>query len=126
MTNAIDTVIQKSAQVLKLIYVEPLLTVLDMGEADTDIQNDFNHLNITIDNLIKHELKWLYQNYNLKLDIEFTINSTRLGTAVYSYPLQHVWVNLTCPTSPKFKRERPNERLVVDGKFKLPPLLLLQ
>ena len=115
MTNAIDTVIQKSAQVLNLIYVEPLLTILDMGEADTDIQNDFTHLNTTIDNCVKHEVKWLHLRYSLKIDIHFTINTTRSSTATYSYPLKHWWVNLTCPVSPKFKQQRPDERLIVDG-----------
>lgn len=124
MTNAIDTVIQKSAQVLNLIYVEPLLTILDMGEADTDIQNDFTHLNTTIDNCVKHEVRWLHLRYSLKIDIHFTINTTRSSTATYSYPLKHLWVNLTCPVSPKFKQQRPDERLIVDGnRFMLPPLL---
>lgn len=120
MTNAIDTVIQKSAQVLKLIYVEPLLTMLDMGEADTDIQNDFTHLNTTIDNLVKYEIKWLHLRYSLKINTDFTINTTRLDGATYSYPLQHMWVNLTCPVSPKFKQHRPDERLISNGKFTLP------
>ena len=126
MTNAIDTVIQKSASVCKLIYVEPLLTVLDMttssenSEVDTDIQNDFSHLNITVNDLIKHELLWLYTNYNFKIDKDFTINTLQLPLSKYSYPLKNTWVNLSVTPSNQFKTDRPNQRLVVNGVYCLP------
>ncbi len=122
MTNAIDTVIQKSGDELTLLYVEPLYVLLDMvsetQKVDTDIQYNFTHLNCSLDILIKTEIIWLYEKYNLRIDENYTI-TTLPNNEIYSYPLQNSWVNLKIQPSPKFKRERPNQRLKIDNEFVL-------
>jgi hypothetical protein len=120
MTNAIDTVIQKSANELTLLYVEPLYVLLDMvsetQKVDTDIQYNFTHLNCSLDILIKTEIIWLYEKYNLRIDENYTI-TTSPNNEIYSYPLQNSWVNLKIQPSSTFKHERPNQRLKVDNEF---------
>lgn len=120
MTNAIDTVIQKSGDELTLLYVEPLYVLLDMvsetQKVDTDIQYNYTHLNCSPDILIKTEIIWLYEKYNLRVDENYTI-TTLPNNEIYSYPLQNSWVNLKIQPSLEFKRQRPNQRLKVDDEF---------
>lgn len=124
MTNAIDTVIQKSADHLTLLYVEPLYVMLNMASGnekiDTDIQNNMNNLNCDIITIIQTEVDWLYHNYNLKVEKDFTVNKFQeMGDKVlYSYPIyKDAWVNLIVTPSPKFKLERPYERLKLDSEY---------
>ncbi len=123
MTNAIDTIIQKSADELTLVYVEPLYVLLDMADSitlvDTDIQNNFQNLNCSINELIKTEIIWLYKKYNLHINENYTITNYHDTTIEYSYsyPLQNIWVNLKIQPSTQFKYDRPNQRLKVEDKF---------
>jgi GR25 family glycosyltransferase involved in LPS biosynthesis len=42
MTNAIDTMMQKASDVVKVAYVVPSICSAELASDDTDIQNDFN------------------------------------------------------------------------------------
>lgn len=123
MTNAIDTVIQKSADVLSLVYVEPQFIFLDMTteteKYDTDIQYNYENLNYPLYELIKDEIIWLYDKYNLRINENYTLTTTKNENSVYTYPLLFSWVNLKINPSPAFKLERPNQRLKLDDKFYL-------
>lgn len=122
MTNAIDTVIQKSADVLSLIYVEPQMVYLDMttetDKFDTDIQYNFTNLSCEFDELVKKEIIWLYEKYNLRINENYTLTNCK-DNKVYSYPLMTAWINLKINPSPQFKLDRPNQRLKLDDRFYL-------
>lgn len=111
MTNAIDTVMQKSADHLNVAYLEPLLVVLDMNkEGDTDIQ--FNYDSCTKDtiSLIKDEVKFL-QGLGEK---DYKISKFYDKDCIYSYPLgdcAHVIFKNSRP-SEKLIKARPDQRLI--------------
>lgn len=123
MTNAIDTVIQKSADILSLIYVEPQMIFLDMttdtNKFDTDIQYNFTNLNCPIEESIKKEIIWLYEKYNLRIYENYTLTNYKDDTKVYSYPLQKAWINLKITPTEQFKMSRPEQRLKYGDKFYL-------
>lgn len=122
MTNAIDTVMQKSANFLKIAYLEPLLVVLDMDkEGDTDIQFNFESCaqNDTIQ-LIKDEIKYLNSlGYSYKVD--YVISKFHNDFSEYSYPLKDAFVLFKIKPSDILLKSRPRHRLysesIVDGKY---------
>ncbi len=118
MTEAIDTIIQKSADELTLVYVEPLYVIADVA-VDTDIQNNFESLDCSLDELINSEIKWLSKNYNLHINEHYTITTDYCTTTEYSYPLKNAWINLKIQPSIQFQYDRPNQRLKVGDQFHL-------
>ncbi len=121
MTEPIDTMILRSADNLKLVYVEPLYVIADVlsleTQVDTDIQNNFENLNCSLDELINSEMEWLSKNYNLLLNQHYTITTDCCTMTEYSYPLKNAWVNLKIQPSIQFKYDRPNQRLKVNNQF---------
>lgn len=65
MTNGIDTVQQKAADVLDIYYCKPHLIYTDCctpeNKVDTDIQNDFKSLTIPVDKRLSEETKFYSQ-----------------------------------------------------------------
>jgi GR25 family glycosyltransferase involved in LPS biosynthesis len=113
MTNAIDTVMQKSADHLNVAYLEPLLVVLDMNkEGDTDIQFNFESCARDIISLIQDEVRFL-----IKLgEKDYTISKFE-KEGDYTYKLDSAFVVVNNP-SDKLRQLRPNQRLIgCDGKF---------
>lgn len=124
MTNAIDTMMQKSADVMKVGYVFPDYVILDMTDKqiDTDIQFDFNSCcgNEDTKTLISDEIKMLYTKFNMKYDIDYTI--TKFDTNNSTYKLRddiYVVVNDYNNLPDEFKKCRPTERLKFNGKYYL-------
>lgn len=111
MTNAIDTVMQKSADYLNVAYLEPLLVVLDMNkEGDTDIQFNYDSCAKDTISLIKDEIKFLYSLG----EKDFTISKFHDTQCTYSYPLgnnAHVLFKNKRP-SDKLIKSRPDQRLI--------------
>lgn len=111
MTNAIDTVMQKSANFLNVAYLEPLLVVLDMNkEGDTDIQFNYDSCAKDTISLIKDEVKFL-QSLGEK---DYKISKFYDRDCVYSYPLgnnAHVIFKNHRP-SDKLIKARPDQRLI--------------
>ena len=111
MTNAIDTVMQKSADHLNVAYLEPLLVVLDMNkEGDTDIQFNYDSCAKDTISLIKDEVKFL-QNLGEK---DYKISKFDDKDCIYSYPLgnnAHVIFKNSRP-SEKLIKARPDQRLI--------------
>lgn len=124
MTNAIDTVMQKSANILKVAYLEPLLVVLDMDkEGDTDIQFNFESCaeQDTIQ-LIKNEIKYLNNlNYSYKQDYIISKFPANNKFYKYSYPLKDAFVLFETEPSNVLLKSRPRQRLynesIVDGEY---------
>lgn len=121
MTNAIDTVMQKSANVLNVAYLEPLLAVLDMNkEGDTDIQFNFESCALDTIQLIKNEIKYLTSlGYVYKKD--FLISKFNNEYCEYVYPLKDAFVLFHTKPSNILLKSRPRHRLysesIVDGKY---------
>ena len=111
MTNAIDTVMQKSADYLNVAYLEPLLVVLDMNkEGDTDIQFNYDSCAKDTISLIKDEVKFL-QSLG---EVDYKISKFYDSDCVYSYPLgnnAHVIFKNHRP-SDKLIKARPDQRLI--------------
>jgi len=104
MTNAIDTVMQKSADHLNVAYLEPLLVVLDMNkEGDTDIQFNYDSCAKDTISLIKDEVKFL-QNMNVD-EKDYKISKFYDSNCAYSYPLGNNAYVL-------FKNRRPSDKLI--------------
>lgn len=115
MTNAIDTVMQKSADYLNVAYLEPLLVVLDMNkEGDTDIQFNYESCAKDTISLIKDEIQYL-QNLG---ENNFTISKFAIDNPQYSYPLRdaHVIFKNTKP-SDTLVQNRPNQRLINGRRY---------
>ena len=109
MTNAIDTVMQKSANYLNVAYLEPLLVVLDMNkEGDTDIQFNYDSCAKDTISLIKNEVKFL-QSLG---EVNYKISKFADPDCAYTYPLRDAHVIFKTRPSEKLIKLRPDQRLI--------------
>lgn len=108
MTNGIDTVQQKSADYLNIYYLTSHLIFSECYDGkkliDTDIQFDFDNLEITLEDLVKNEIDY-YSQKNIKVNIKEFNN---LNPNDIYYFLDDKW---TCSFSPEqITKEIENER----------------
>lgn len=145
MTNAIDTMIQKNLDNLNAYYSEPYIVKADCYDynphVDTDIQTNFNYLEISLDDKLNMEKNFFINNFLMIIQIESVLDLDNLNsnqdTMVYSLKdtreniktainicknkdLYHYTIDdvvlfvITSPTD-KIKQQRSQDRLKKNG-----------
>lgn len=86
MTNGIDTIQQKASNCLNVYYCHPRLVYSDCytgtsSSVDTDIQNDFKSLSISVEKRLGMEIKYYGSLYDLENNVNSFIKKIEIGEA---------------------------------------------
>ncbi len=128
MTNAIDTMVQKAANVCNIYYTVSDYAVAKMyyvdNDADTDIQNVYDTVAESKEVLIEKEILFLSS-----LDIsDYIISDDEKDDCIFKYKLKDVWVIIfsgKCESINKLKRQRFTQRIHVNDNNGVKPYLYL-
>jgi GR25 family glycosyltransferase involved in LPS biosynthesis len=141
MTNAIDTMQQKSADILDVYYCIPQLAYAECcttnPSKDTDIQNNFTSLTIPVSDRLNRDIQYFSMFGKVETTTDYDtakslvnikevfcviysgVDAISLQTEfTYSYPLStsHLII-LTQEPSEEIKEQRFFQRLLVNGKY---------
>ena len=128
MTNAIDTMVQKAANVCNIYYTSSDYAIAKMyyvdNDADTDIQNVFDTVAESNKTLIENEVLFLG---SLGIS-DYIISDNENDDCIFKYKLRDIWVIIfSCSTDGinTLKSQRFTQRIHINDNNGVKPFIIL-